>query len=615
LSIDGGLQADRWQFRLAAAQLRYPGLAAWTLRSPGNGWLTKDAAGFSLSKHCWSSEQALLCLGGSRSLKGWQGEFDLQDLPLSYFAHWLPATVKSQGKLSGQGQVRQPASIGEMQASLRLETTAGALLSATEDGDWIPVLAFQPGRGSFDLKRQSMDLAIILPFESGGGIEMEARLPSTEQPLLERPLSGALTVQVPDITVIRDLLEDIEQVEGRLEGEANLSGTLAAPGFRGKLALIDGAVELSRPGISLNDVQIALSGQERGEIDISATASSGPGWVQVKGSAWVTTDGLSSDLRLTGEDFQLIDLPEARVHISPAMNLALSGDKISVQGEVKVPSARIKLKSLPESSVRVSPDQVIVQGQDDETTATPDTRRIDASLRLILGEDVRFEGLGLKAKLAGNLLLTEQPGQLTTASGSINLTEGTYKAYGQNLTIERGRLLYAGGLVTEPGLDVRAVRRPAAGVEVGVEAQGSLRNPRFSLFSQPAMSQSEQLSYLVLGRPLEGGTSSEEGNAMNRAALALGLAGGEFVAGQFGEKLGVDSIGIESGPNEATEEASLVVGKYLSPKLYVGYGVGLFDPVSTIRMSYSISSNWKLVTETSSEASGADLYYTIDRGQ
>ena len=129
------------------------------------------------------------------------------------------------------------------------------------------------------------------------------------------------------------------------------------------------------------------------------------------------------------------------------------------------------------------------------------------------------------------------------------------------------------------------------------------------------MSQSEQLSYLVLGRPLEGGTSSEEGNAMNRAALALGLAGGEFVAGQFGEKLGVDSIGIESGPNEATEEASLVVGKYLSPKLYVGYGVGLFDPVSTIRMSYTISSNWKLVTESSSETSGADLYYTIDRGQ
>jgi len=142
-----------------------------------------------------------------------------------------------------------------------------------------------------------------------------------------------------------------------------------------------------------------------------------------------------------------------------------------------------------------------------------------------------------------------------------------------------------------------------------------LKKPEFELFSEPAMSQSEQLSYLVLGQPLQGGTSSNESNAMNQAAIALGLAGGGAVAESLGEQFGFDTVGVEKGPGESTEEASLVVGKFLSPKLYVSYGVGLFDPVSTIWLRYTISSNWKLVSETSSRASGADLYYTIDRGR
>ena len=235
----------------------------------------------------------------------------------------------------------------------------------------------------------------------------------------------------------------------------------------------------------------------------------------------------------------------------------------------------------------------------------------------ILGDDVRFNGFGLNARVEGNILAVEKPGGPTTGSGELRIVDGEYRAYGQGLVIEKGRVLFAGGPIGQPGLDVRAVRRPVEGILVGVQVRGNLRQPDFTLFSDPAMTQGNQLSYLVLGRPL-GGASGGEGSALSRAALALGLRGGNTVAGKIGGKLGLDQFGVETGEagsGTSTEQASFVVGKYLSPKLYVSYGLGLFDPVSTVRLRYAIISHWELVTESSSAASGGDLIYTIETGK
>jgi translocation and assembly module TamB len=56
-----------------------------------------------------------------------------------------------------------------------------------------------------------------------------------------------------------------------------------------------------------------------------------------------------------------------------------------------------------------------------------------------------------------------------------------------------------------------------------------------------------------------------------------------------------------------------VIGKYLSPDLYVSYGLGLFEPVSTVRLEYTLDENWKLSTESSTFSSGGDIIYTIER--
>src|SRR5690606_29238907 len=122
---------------------------------------------------------------------------------------------------------------------------------------------------------------------------------------------------------------------------------------------------------------------------------------------------------------------------------------------------------------------------------------------------------------------------------------------------------------------IRAVRRPREGILVGANVRGTLESPTFEPFSEPPMTQQEQLSWLVLGRSLEE-TPEGEGDALARAALAMGLKGGDFLAKNIGERAGFDQFGIETGSGEAgapsdPSQAALVVGKYLSPKLYVSY--------------------------------------------
>jgi translocation and assembly module TamB len=132
------------------------------------------------------------------------------------------------------------------------------------------------------------------------------------------------------------------------------------------------------------------------------------------------------------------------------------------------------------------------------------------------------------------------------------------------------------------------------------------------------MSQQEQLSYLVLGRSLDQAPEGES-SALAQASLALGVKGGNFLAENIGGDLGVDEFTIKSGSGEAgaasdPADAALVIGKYLSPKLYLSYGIGLFNPVSVLSMQYEINRRLKLMTESSSESTGADLVYSFERG-
>ncbi len=169
-------------------------------------------------------------------------------------------------------------------------------------------------------------------------------------------------------------------------------------------------------------------------------------------------------------------------------------------------------------------------------------------------------------------------------------------------------MLYNGQPLSQPGLSIRAIHRVDSDTHVGVSLRGALAQPEINLFSTPPMTQTEQLSYLVLGRPLTTATGDET-RQLDYASLALGLTSGPLT-NTLRRKLDLEDLTFRDLDNP--EQASLVLGKYLSTDLYVSYGVGLFDAVNTLRLQYRLSRRWTLEAISGLENS-ADFIYSLER--
>jgi len=254
----------------------------------------------------------------------------------------------------------------------------------------------------------------------------------------------------------------------------------------------------------------------------------------------------------------------------------------------------------------VSDDAILLSAP----TSARETLLIDAEIMLELGNKVTFRGFGLDARLGGNLLLLDKPELPLQLQGDLRVEEGRYRAYGQNLAVERGLLLFQDS-VDNPGLDILAVRRiPSAQITAGVAIVGTLKRPEARLYSEPAMEESEIMSWMLTGRGLSGGSESD--NAMIARALTLyGLSQGSGVTDSIGERLGLDEISL--GSDWETNDAALMLGKQINDRLYLRYAIGLFNAISTVMLRYTLSRTMHLEAQTGAEQQSLDLIYQIER--
>jgi translocation and assembly module TamB len=357
-------------------------------------------------------------------------------------------------------------------------------------------------------------------------------------------------------------------------------------------------------------VQLTAAGDEAGTLSVDGRLRSGPGELSVRGTSPVRpTAAKPGRFRIEGDSVEAMNAGGIRVLASPRLDCAVAADSVDVQGEVQVPYARAELSDVPQSAVPPTDDVVFTDA--DSAAGTTPRQRVTGRVRLVLGDSVSFKGFNFTADLGGDLLVIAVPDRPTTGSGTITIKEGRYKAYGQDLTITDGRVRFAGGPVDNPGLDIRATRTAQDSVVAGVQIRGTLKAPTVTLFSNPPMAQDRALEYLVLGHPM-GQTSGAQGDLASKAATAVGLRGGNLLAKALGRGVGLDQAQIETTGD--LRSASVVAGKYLSPNLYVSYGLGLFDPIGTLRLRYVLSSRWALQAERGT-ATGADLLYRVETGR
>ena len=145
-------------------------------------------------------------------------------------------------------------------------------------------------------------------------------------------------------------------------------------------------------------------------------------------------------------------------------------------------------------------------------------------------------------------------------------------------------------------------------VTVAVNVRGTLDRPFVNITSTPTMSSNEALSYLLMGRSLDT-LQSNEAQSVDTAAQSLAFSGGGLLLGGIGRRIGLDEVTVES---TGTDDTAVVLGKYLSPKLFISYGISVAESINTIKARYTLNEKWSVRAEAGLDQS-ADIEYRIER--
>jgi translocation and assembly module TamB len=621
VTLAGGISGDlsssaTWSGTIQRLDLTSKPTGTWRLGGPAP--LTASAAAVQLRDFCLSGGlngpgNARLCAAGGWAKAGsWDVNATIAGLPLDSFRTFLPTDLRITGDLNGKVAARgdfrgahavlagADVDLRPGPGEIRFPGAEGKTTAFRYEQGFVRAQAGEGGAGHADAGLTLSGVGTM-----SANLQIPRMAPGT--PLKSQPLAGRIDVNLSNLAFVEGFVPDLNRPAGTLAGGYALSGTVGSPRFVGEASLRDGQADVPRFGLKLRSFQLKATGDGSGALAIDGSLKSGPGTLTIKGRAGVPGPETPVRLALQGQRFQVSDTEEIRAQVSPDLTFTSQNNRMELTGDVTVLDSKVNIeKKPPKGPVKASQDVVFVNAS---AAAAPEKKMaLFARVRLILGQNVQVAALGLNAKPTGSLLVIDEPRGVTRGVGEIEMTEGTFKAYGQDLTIERGRLIF-NGPIDNPGLDVRAYRKADDGTTAGIEAKGTAQKPQVTLWSDPPMTQTEALAYLLLGHPLNQ-AQPEEGNLLANAATSLGLKGGNLLAKKLAARFGLEEARIEGG--KELKDASLVVGKYLSPRLYVAYGVGLFEPVNTFRIRYLLNKKLTLQAERGTGVS-ADALYTVER--
>ncbi|MBV8871844.1 MAG: autotransporter assembly complex protein TamB [Metakosakonia sp.] len=559
----------------------------------------------SIGPHCWTNPNAELCVPQTIDA-GAQGRavVNLNRFDLAMLKPFMPDTTQASGTFSGKADVLWDATKeGLPQGEVTLSGRNVKVTQVVNDAP-LPV-AFETLNLNAKLQNNRADLGWLIRLTNNGQFDGQVQV---TDPQGRRNLGGNVNIRNFSLAMANAIFTRGEKAAGTLNANLRLGGNLQSPQLFGQMQLngvdVEGNfmpfdMQPSQLAMNFNGTTSTLQGvvrTQRGQINLSGDAD------------WSQINNWRARVAAQGNKVRITVPPMVRLDVSPDLVFEATPTLFTLDGRVDVPWARIVVHDLPESAVGTSSDEVMLNAdlkpEKPKSAAIP----INSNLIVHVGNNVRMDAFGLKARLTGDLKVTQDQ-QGLGLNGQINIPEGRYHAYGQDLIVRKGELLFSGP-VDQPLLNIEAIRNPDAtenDVTAGVRITGTADEPKAEIFSDPAMSQQEALSYLLRGQGLESGQSDSA--AMTSALVGLGVAQSGQVVGKIGETFGVSNLALDT--EGVGDSSQVVVSGYVLPGLQVKYGVGIFDSLATLTLRYRLMP--KLYLEAVSGLDQAlDLLYQFE---
>jgi translocation and assembly module TamB len=550
---------------------------------------------------------------------------------------------------NGKDGARVPLTLrGEWNLALAAQAD-GRLLVEREQGDLYTtatgdVLGLQVLRLQADVKANALAASAVL--RGDGGVRLDSTLQAELERSTEagwrvaptRPLMFRTQAILPTMDWANAVLSERVRANVRLGGSlaANvlIDGTVAEPRAAGgitgtalRVAWIDQGARLDN-GVLIARVeddqiildQLRFSGAVRTRpADARALQAAGlePGHLSANGRLGLRD--LSGVLQVAAERLPLMQRSDRWVMATGGANVVFGERRVQANAAAVAVAGFV---DFGRTDLPTLPDDVLVVRADEAPVARVAEPRVvfDLDLGIGLGDAFYLRGLGLDTRAQGAVRVRSDGRGAIRATGAVEARDGTYQGFGQRLVIQRGRVNFQGPL-ENPGLDVLAVRSDLP-VEVGVSITRTAQNPLIRLYSNPAMTDVETLSWLVLGRPADQGPA--DNIALARAAAGLLAGTGEDMPTQLARTFGIDEVTLRSGdigdigsilPRQTVAGATrgdarvpatvggeiVVLGKRLSDSVSISYEQALSGATNAFLISYRLTQRLFLLGRAGSD--------------
>jgi translocation and assembly module TamB len=432
----------------------------------------------------------------------------------------------------------------------------------------------------------------------------EAALEATSSGLArDARLAGRVTANVATLRLLDEMVGTAAIIDGRAALDLALGGTVGAPSLGGTASAEGVRVDVPQYGIALRDgrMRASLKGDE---LVLEALSIRGPEG-ELTASGTLARGGEGAKLAWRAERLRIFNRPDRRLVVSGAGTSALSRTKLALRGELRAEEGYIEFAG--QDPGRLGDDVVIVGRTVQSKRAGPRALPLDVDLTLDPGQRFRIVGQGLDAYLRGKVRVQSRPDGTIVAIGTIDAVNGSYRAFGQKLDIERGRLIFDGP-IDNPALDVLALRRNLQ-VEAGVEVTGTARAPQVRLTSRPPVPDAEKLSWLVLGRASPDASSADL--ALLQAAAAQLVTSDQAVPvhRRIIQGIGLDDIAVRGAAGGTASGQVVAFGKRVSDRLYIEYEQGLTVAANLVRLTFALTRTLSVNATTSQTTSSVGFTY------
>ncbi len=550
----GAVKDGGWQGSIEQLGLKDTEVGDWVLQQPVP--VSANAQRVDASGLCLASKPGTVCIDTLWDAKdGVQSKVDISSLDTLRFKKYLPPDITLDALVDGS--INVSAAPGESPVVKGDLSLPGGKLDYLDAGE---PRTSQLGKNtiSFDFANDNLSSRLNLDLGDIGTISSVANIAQLSG---AKNLSGSVKTDLKDLALFSAFAPGMDSFKGSLNTQMKLAGSVDAPKVIGDSDLDALVLEVPSVAMKLIDGKIVARSDGKGGLLLSGSATSGDGQIALEGSFDPATQ--DADVTIKGENFQVANAKNQRLLVSPDLRVIKKGEDITVRGKVHVPSAFYQAGA-EAALIKESPDVVLVNAGE-QSEAEKAASRMTIDVEVTLGDDIRVKAGQFNGALGGAVTIEQQPGGVPTGVGAIEVLNGDFLVYGQKLTMENGRILFGGGPVTNPALEIDVARDvPAYEVKAGARIRGTAQAPLLELQSDPAQTDANTLSYILLGRP-------------------------------------VSSAGV-----------SYTLGKYITPDLYVSYGIDLISKTKTYNLRYKFTELLSLVA-AKSDVSSADLIYTFER--